>query len=206
MKGTDINMDIINKNIKQTKEFFDECADTWDDTSNYNYEKISAIVTLAEIKEGSRVADIACGTGVLFPEVLSHKPNLLLGIDLSDKMIERARSKYVSPHLRLLASDFFDVHENDFDTIFLYNAYPHFLDKSRLANHMSEMLKPGGRIMIAHGDGRDNINNHHTGKMVSKLSCGLKCAKEEKNNFSDVFNIDMIADTAEIYFFSGTKK
>ncbi len=206
MKNLGIRMNIINQNIKQTKEFFNERADTWDNTSNYNYEKISAIVTLAGIKEGSRVADIACGTGILFHEILSHKPKLLLGVDLSDKMIKNARSKYVNPNLRLLVSDFFNVHETGFDTIFLYNAYPHFLDKSRFSIHMSEMLKTGGRFMIAHGEGRDSINIHHTGKAVSKLSCGLKSAEEEKANFSQAFNIDMIADTDEIYFFSGTKK
>jgi hypothetical protein len=42
--------------------------------------------------------------------------------------------------------------------------------------------------------------------MVSQISWPLRSAKEEAAEFSDFFNIDMIVDTSEIYFFSGTKK
>lgn len=199
-------MDKMENRIKEIKEFFNGCADTWDNLCSHDSEKIAAIVTLAGVKQGSRVADIACGTGVLFPEILSRNPEFLLGIDLSDKMIEKAQSKFSNPRLHLVASDCFDVHETGFDTILIYSAYPHFPDKVKLAEHMAEMLKPGGRIMIAHSEGKDAINGHHTGKMVSQLSWNLQSAKTEAAKFAGAFHIDMVADTDNIYFFSGIRK
>ena len=199
-------MDKAKNQTEEIKKFFNQCAETWDDSCSHDSQKIAAIVTLAGVAAGSRVADIACGTGVLFPEILSRNPEFLLGIDLSDRMIAKARSKFSDPRLHLIASDCFDVHETDFDTVFIYSAYPHFQDKAKLAELTAEMLKAGGRIMIAHSEGKRAINRHHSGKTVSQLSWDLQSVKEEAAKFSEAFNIDMLADTDNIYFFSGTKK
>ncbi len=191
---------------EEIRTFFDRCADMWDGRCRHDPEKIAAIVTLAGVRPGGRVADIACGTGVLFPEILSRDPELLLGVDLSGKMIEKARSKFTDPRLRLAAADFFDVDEGGFDAVLLYSAYPHFPDKARLAAHMASMLKPGGRFLVAHGESREAINGCHSGGQVSPLSWKLHGAREEAENFSALFTIDMLADTKDIYFFSGIKK
>ena len=190
----------------EIRAFFNRCAETWDSCCRRDPEKIAAIITLAGVKPGCRVADIACGTGVLFPEILSRRPELLLGVDLSEKMIEKARSKFSDPCLRLAAADFFDVNEGGFDVILLYSAYPHFPDKARLAVHTASMLKTGGRLMVAHGEGREAINICHSGAQVNPLSWELHGAREEAEKFTNLFAIDILADTKDIYFFSGTKK
>lgn len=190
----------------EIKQFFDKHAETWDNYCCYDQNKISAVATLAGIVPGTRVADIACGTGIMFPELISRNPAEILGVDLSDEMIARAREKFTDSRIRLLASDLFDVRETGFDIAIIFNAYPHFPDKSKLALHLSKMLKDGGRFMIAHCDGRDSINHCHSGKTVSRVSWPLRSAKEEAAVFSGCFEIDMLADTPEIYFFSGVKK
>lgn len=190
----------------EIKQFFDERAENWDNNCIFSQEKIAAIVTLAGIKPGSRVVDIACGTGVMFSEMLSRNPAAILGIDLSDEMIAKAHSKFTDSRLQLLASDLFDVHETGFDTAMLFSAYPHFSDKAKLAKHLSEMLKVDGRFIVAHCESRNSINHCHSGKMVSRISWPLRSVKEEAADFYNYFNIDMLADTPEIYFFSGTKK
>ncbi len=188
------------------KQFFDHMADTWDEENWIDANKIAAIVTLAGIRKSARVIDIACGTGVLFPELLSRNPSLLLGVDLSDRMIERAREKYSDPRLRLLASDLFQVKETGFDAAIIFNAYPHFGEKKALAVQAEKLLTPGGRLTVAHGGGRQIINGCHTGEAVSRISWPLRPASEEAAEFSDFFEIDMIVDSPEIYLFSGTKK
>nr|WP_319487736.1 class I SAM-dependent methyltransferase [uncultured Caproiciproducens sp.] len=190
----------------EIKYFFDKCAETWDNCCSYDQEKIAAIVTLAGITAGSRIVDVACGTGVMFPEMLSRNPAMILGVDLSDEMIAKAHSKFTDSRLQLLASDLFDVHETGFDTAIIFSAYPHFSDKSKLSEHISKLLKVGGRVMIAHCESRNSINYCHTGRMVSKISWPLRSAKEEAAEFSNYFNIDILADTSEIYLFSGIKR
>ena len=41
---------------------------------------------------------------------------------------------------------------------------------------------------------------------MSPISWELRGAREEAENFSGLFEMDMLADTKEIYFFSGVKK
>ena len=60
--------------------------------------------------------------------------------------------------------------------------------------------------MIAHNDGRSSINHCHRGTRVSQVSWPLRPAAEEAAVFSNYFDIDMLADTPDIYFFSGIKK
>ncbi len=191
---------------EKMREFFDRCAGGWDVSRRGDPRKIAALVTLAGVRKGSRVLDIACGTGVLFPEILSRDPALLLGVDLSGRMIEKARSKFHDPRLRLAALDFFNVRESGFDTAFLFCAYPHFPDKARLCEQMAAVLKPGGRMMVAHDMGRGAVNRCHGGEAVGRLSWALRPVREEAARFSGRFRIDMAADTGEIYFFSGVKK
>lgn len=188
------------------KLFFDRLADTWDEGNFIDADKIAAIVTLAGIREGARIIDIACGTGVMFPELLSRNPSLLVGVDLSEKMIERAREKNSDPRLRLLACDLFEVKETGFDAAVIFNAYPHFGDKKGLAAQTAKLLAPRGRLMVAHGGGRQIINGCHTGEAVSRISWPLRSAAEEAEEFSEFFDIDMTVDSPDIYLFSGTKK
>lgn len=203
-RGRETSMDCNSQNT--IKQFFDHMADTWDEENWIDANKIAAIVTLAGIREGSRVVDIACGTGVLVPELLSRNPSLLLGVDLSDRMIERAREKYTDPRLRLLATDLFAVKETGFDTAMIFNAYPHFGDKRDLAAQAAKLLASGGRLMVAHGGGKQIINSCHTGEAVSHISWPLRSASEEAAEFSEFFEIDMTVDSPDIYLFSGIKK
>lgn len=190
----------------EMQQFFNGCAGTWDDLCRYDPHKIAAIVTLAGIVPGSRVADIACGTGVLIPEMLSRNPAEILGIDLSDSMIAKARGKFADPRLRFLAADIFDVRDTGFDTAMIFSAYPHFQNKQKLAKQVYSMLKTGGRIMIAHCEGRNAVNHCHIGKTVSRISWPLRSAKEEADEFSGYFAMDILADTPDIYLLSGIKK
>lgn len=191
---------------EQTKAFFNRLAGSWDQNCNHDPQKLAAIVTLADIKKGARVVDIACGTGVLFNEILSREPSELLGIDLSDQMIAVAKSKFHDGRLRLLATDLFDVTETGFNVATIYSAYPHFPDKQALAKKVADVLAPSGRIMIAHSESKEAINSRHQEAEVSRLSDELLSAKLEAEHFSAFFNVDILVDTSEMYLISGVKK
>lgn len=199
-------MDLKKDVTAEMRDFFNAHAETWDKNCRHSAEKIAAIVTLAGVAAGSRIADIGCGTGVLFPEILSRNPAYLEGIDLSEQMIRKAREKFSDPRLHLTASDCFRFRGTGFDAVLIYSAYPHFPDKARLAAQTARMLKPGGRLMVAHSESRAVINGRHTANAVSHLSWELRPVEEEASEFRDLFRIDMQADTDDIYFFSGTRK
>lgn len=192
--------------INTIRSFFEERAQNWDETCTHDPEKIAVIVSLTGLRKGDRILDIACGTGILFEQLLSRDPSELVGLDLSPAMIARAREKFVDPRLRLLAQDFLDFAETGFQVVTLYSAYPHFPDKERLAQKLWEVLAPSGRLMLAHSQSRHSINGRHDASLAKAVSVGLRPVKEEAQVFSPYFNLDILADTPEFYIISGTRR
>lgn len=193
------------ENNDAVKAFFNQKAPEWDARCRPVPHKISAIVTLAQVKSGSRILDIACGTGVLFPELLSRKPQEIAGIDLSDKMIEIAGSKFKDACINLCVGDFLEYNGHNYDVAIIYSAYPHFTDKEGLIRQVYKCLKPGGRFMVAHSESRDRINNRHQKPKVEDVSDGLRPVAEEMAMWNRLFQVDVSADNEDIYFFSGIK-
>lgn len=197
----------MNKNNNEIKLFFDGLAEDWDKTCVHDQSKLSAIVTISGIKPGDKVLDIACGTGIMFDELLKREPSEILGIDISEKMIEKAALKCNDSRITLICSDFFELpcEDIEYDVALIYSAYPHFEDKERFARHIFNMLKDGGRFVIAHSQGKDEINGCHASSAFG-VSTILKPASEEARDLSRYFDIDTIVDTPDLYIISGTKK
>jgi len=191
--------------MNNSKEFFDNMAQNWDQICHHDESKLEAIITLAGLKENDRVLDVACGTGVLFPHILKRNISSLTGIDISEKMIEVAKSKFNDQRLTLIAGDVLNFSQKGFDKVIIYNAYPHFDDKKTLIFHINSLLNPGGRIVIAHGDSRKAINHHHQ-NCPAGLSHTLNSAAEEAEILKPYFYIDTLVDTPEIYILSGIKR
>ncbi len=158
--------------------FFDERAAAWDAAQLVNNEVINKILDCAGIDKGSRVLDVACGTGVLVPYYLEREVECVCGVDLSPAMIEKARSKFTEPNVSLICADAeTDDIGSGYDSIVIYNAFPHFLNPEALLSHLCNLLSPGGTITIAHGSSREAIDAHHKGE-ACKVSCGLIPAKD----------------------------
>ena len=188
--------------LAAARAFFDHAAPEWDTSCECDHEKIAALLRIAGIPKGARILDVACGTGILFPHLLSYNPEYFRAIDLSSEMVRIAKEKF--PGLQVSAEDFYEFSETGFDIITLYNAYPHFPDKEAFARAALRVLKPGGRIIIAHGAGRDVINNCHTGDRVGQISAGLGPAAEEANVLAPYFHFDTVVDREHLYLLSGT--
>lgn len=153
--------------------FFDQLAPQWDAGLIRHDDIISAILDRAGVAEGVDVLDVACGTGVLFPDYLSRKVGSLTAVDISPEMVRIARSKFPQPEVNVLCGDVETLDfGKQFDCIVVYNAFPHFPEPARLIETLSGMLKPGGYLTVAHGMSRAAIDHHHNGH-ASKVSVGL---------------------------------
>lgn len=191
---------------QSTKEYFDSIANKWDTMCYHNPEKISAILTLANIKSNGRILDIATGTGVLIPHLLKHEPEEITAIDLSELMIVQARKNHSNPRVRFEQSNFYEFEQTGFDFAIAYSAYPHFSDKEAFVRKLSDCLNPNGRFMIAHSESKETINGRHSGDEVRKVSSSLNEAAVESRYFKAAFNIDVLVDTDELYIISGIKR
>ena len=189
------------------KEFFNERAAFWDEEIPEILPQRTAAAIIAGVKKGSSVLDIACGTGVMFDEYLALGASQITGIDIAEKMIEKAQEKFSGdPRITLVAGDVLEYDDCGFDAAVMYNAYPHFADKDALLKKVASMLIPGGRFTVAHGAGRQMINSHHSSVGAGQVSVGLGSAEDEAAAWEKYFDVDVLADTPEVYIISGIVK
>lgn len=188
----------------EVRDYFNSIAGQWDQTNYCDPEKLRRIVELANIHSDDRVLDVACGTGILV-DFLLEKTDYVLGLDLSEKMIDIARLKYKNSKAEFLCCDFYNFTGGPFDVVILHNAYPHFQNKEHLVIQAAHAVKPGGRFLVAHSMGREALNRVH-GAKPGKISSRLRPAAEEAALFSKCFCMDIVLDEPGFYCFSGLKR
>lgn len=186
--------------------FFDRLAPTWDAEQVNRDAVISVILDNADVRAGQDVLDVACGTGVVFPHYLKRGVKSVTGIDISPEMSKIAAGKYADqPSVRVVCGDVETAtFDRLFDRVVVYNAFPHFPDGKRLVARLAGLLKPGGRLTIAHGFSREMINAHHEGT-AHHVSNGLMSAEELKMLFEPWFDVDVVISNNKMYQVAGAK-
>ena len=192
----------MNKEI--IKQFFNNFAPRWDNEPIADKKIIDTILNNAEIKEGVNVLDVACGTGVLFPFYLERNVKSITAVDLSPEMVKIAKSKF--PQADVICGDAESVSfDKQFDVIMIYNAFPHFPDPEKLIENLSKHLKDGGRLSIAHGMSKKELDDIHM-KSASYISNILPECDELAEMLSPYFNVDIKISDNKMYQVTGTKK
>ena len=192
---------------KNVIDFFNKQAADWDAQLIRSDEKIRRILDNAGVESGSRVLDVACGTGVLIPDYLARSVSFVTAIDIAPEMIQISQEKYRSntDRVRFICGD---VETTDvgtgFDAIVVYNAFPHFPDPERLIRHLAGLLKKGGILTVAHGASRETIDAHHHGA-ASMVSNGLMAAEDLARIFSSCLAVTAIISDDEMYQVAGKK-
>ena len=187
---------------KTIAEFFDKCAPWWDADMVRNEPVIATILDNGGIREGAQVLDVACGTGVLFPDYLARGASVT-GIDISPEMVKIARSKF--PQVEVLLGDVEEtIFGRQFDAVMVYNAFPHFPDPAALIRILAGLVKPGGKLSIAHGMSRAALQSHHAGR-ASQVSIDLIHEEELKALMEPWFEVDTVISTEEMYQVAGTR-
>lgn len=186
------------------REFFNGFAPNWDNEPIAEKEIIDTILNNAEIKESINVLDIACGTGVLFPFYLQRNVKSITAIDLSPQMVKIAKNKF--PQADVICGDAENItFPHQFDAIMIYNAFPHFPEPEKLIENLSKAVKSGGKISIAHGMSKKELDDIHM-KSAGKVSNILPECEELKKILEPYFNVDIMISNDKMYQVAGTKK
>ncbi|KAF5299213.1 hypothetical protein FQA39_LY02386 [Lamprigera yunnana] len=112
---------------------------------------------LLKLKEHCNVLDVGCGPGnithdVLYP-LLPKTINKLVGIDISQKMINFAKENYANSKIKFLEMDIVanpipKNFEEHFDCIFSFYCLHYVSDHKKALLNIHKMLKPGGAILL----------------------------------------------------------
>lgn len=192
-------------NKQNVISFFDRLAPQWDATTIRNDAIIDDILDHAAVGPHVDVLDVACGTGVLFPDYLQRGVGSLTAVDISPEMVKIAQSKYPSPQVRVFCGDVEEMtFGKQFDCIVVYNAFPHFPSPENLIRTLSGMLKPGGTLTVAHGMSRAAIDRHHEGA-ASAVSMGLMHEDELADIFSKYLTVTTKISNDQMYQVAGMK-
>ena len=187
--------------------YFDERARNWDDIAEPAGTKHIMMAKLAGCRQGLRVLDVGCGTGIMTQAYLDCGAAHITGIDLSREMVEKAKAKFsTDDRVSFICGDVVEVEcDGVFDCIVMYNMYPHVIDKKPLVEAVHRLLVPGGRFLVAHGMGRDALNAHHH-NVPADVTSTLQPAQIALQDWTDRFDIDTFCDNDLHYFFGGVRK
>lgn len=189
---------------KNVAAFFDRCAPWWDVDMIRNEDVIRKILDNGGIREGIHVLDVACGTGVLFPDYLERGVASVTGVDISPEMVKVASEKF--PQVQVICADVEELDlERQFDAVMVYNAFPHFPDPARLIRTLAGLVVPGGRLSIAHGMSRAALSAHHAGR-ASDVSIELLHEKELAELMAPYFWVDTVISDDRMYQVAGVRR
>src|SRR5258708_3245424 len=120
----------------------------WDVTGRGTVERLN-------LKAGSLVLDVGCGTGAsALPAAEVVGPNgKIIGVDLAEKLLERARTKAAQRHLQNVEfhpGDMTDLGFPDqhFDAIISVFSIFFVPDMEAMVRELWRMVKPGGKLAI----------------------------------------------------------
>lgn len=191
-------------NKETIKQFFNGFASVWDDEPIADKKIINTILDNAKVDKSIDILDVGCGTGVLFPFYLARNVKSITAVDLSPEMVKIAKSKF--PQADVICGDAETISfDKKFDVVMIYNAFPHFPDPEKLIENLSKHLKDGGRLSIAHGMSKKELDDIHM-KSASYVSNILPECDELAEMLSPYFNVDIKISDNKMYQVTGTKK
>jgi ubiquinone/menaquinone biosynthesis C-methylase UbiE len=150
------------------KEFFNEAAATWDkrfvskELTNF----LSQLVPTFNLRSGQSILDVGTGTGILIPFLLKAVGSTghVTAVDYAEKMAEICNLKYTGVSNVCVAVqrvENLDFPPESFDAVTCFGLFPHLEDKEAALAQLNRVLKPGGKLIIAHALSSMEIKTHH---------------------------------------------
>ena len=201
------------------REFFNERAEQWldmwyknEDAGDYSkYDReFGRLFELAALRPGHAVLDLGCGSGVMVPYLLDRigPEGSLQEVDYAEKMIEVNRRLHDDPRVTftVASADELDMPEAGFDTVFCFSCFPHFHRKAETLGVIHDALKPGGKVVIAHFDSSQDINDHHR-KHECVMHDHLPDETEMRNLLCEAgFTVEAFIDESGFYYVDACKE
>ena len=87
----------------------------------------------------------------------------MTAIDFSPEMLRKAAAKGIDAEFSAADACGDDLGRAEFDAALCFHSFPHFRDQPAALRNLARCLKPGGRLIVMHLRGRDEINDFHRG-------------------------------------------
>lgn len=140
-----------------TKDWFRDWSNEYDNTLGKvqrHHKLLNLVVDSSGVKDGDKVLDIGCGTGLLSLKFLEKADCLIYGIDSSPEMLEIFKGKIKELNLsdrislELEDAENIDFEDGEFDIIASTVTLHHVKDKYPVIKKIYSLLKPGGKFVL----------------------------------------------------------
>lgn len=170
------------------------------------------------LEPGASILDIGCGPGNVEKQLIEPgKEFEILGIDLSNEMINCARANVISPRVNFKVSDIrhMDLEKNRFDAVIASFCLPHLTNEEaeKLIKDIGMMLRAGGQLYLSCMEGAgsgfettsfssgDSIFfNYYTEEFIQRIL--LKNGIEINELQRDVYPESDGSTTIDMFFFA----
>lgn len=166
------------QNIFDNKQFFEgyKLIRERDNNLNRLLEQPAMARLLPDVQEKS-VLDLGCGYGHNCMAFVSMGADRVVGVDISEKMLEVARTESTHDKIEYINMSMTDVNtlEDKFDLIYSSLAFHYIEDFEALAKNIYSKLNPGGCLLFSQEhpivtstiDGKGHFNYDEDGNRVS---------------------------------------
>ena len=104
---------------------------------------------MASARRGQRVLDVGCGEGAFAAELAGAGAEVV-GLDVAEEPLRRARARHPGLDLRLLCSDArWELPESSFDLVWAGEVIEHVADTAGWLSELRRVLRSGGTLLLS---------------------------------------------------------
>ena len=154
--------------MNKRQGLFNRAAENWD--KEYDNPKLQSFlkqfVPLFGILAGQNVLDVGTGTGILIPflhKAVGSKGHIT-AVDYAQNMVDVCKAKHAHlPNVSVMVANAESLQFPDasFDAITCFGVFPHLENKKVALKQFHRVLKPKGRLIIAHALSSAEVRSHH---------------------------------------------
>lgn len=178
--------DFVKQNYNKVAENYDRGRDQFE--SDIYLKKLNSLLSPHSV-----ILDIGCGTGKPVDTFLVNKGHIIIGIDISEKMIEFAKTNVPSGDYKVADMSELRTREYTVDAVVSFYAIFHTRREAHqeLLNKISSFLPKGGLLLITMGssDYEGKESNFFGGEMLwSHYNSKKNTEIVKKANFEILMN------------------
>ena len=186
-----INHDNINTDEHMRREFNEWAeAGRGEEMENHHISITQQTLAVMKLKPGERVLDLGCGAGWA-SRLLAHavgggdRPGQVVGLDVSDEMIRRARAtsqQYDNILFVVGSAQQIPWQEGFFDKVLSVESFYYYGDQGGALDEVRRVMAPGGELNILINLYKDN---HYSLRWVDELNVPVQVKSEQE--YMDLF-------------------
>jgi len=140
------------ENIQPGIQYLDMQAYVGISKHNGGFEATDELLSLCQVEQARQVLNVGCGIGVGSAYIAKKYGCYVVGVDLSEKMIEwsrkRAKEERVEDKVEFRTADVLDLpfEANRFDAVIVESVLAFVEDKPRALRECIRVTKPGGFV------------------------------------------------------------